>query len=298
MQERKGIIAFLVIAFGMAWVIWESLLRLGFNVSDPMFTAIGALPGAFSPAVAAFVVRKWITREGFSDAGLKLNLRKWPYYVFGLLLPLLGLACIVGLAMLFRINPPDFSLLRGLNYIVSTAGAAPPTAPSNPWRLVFLLPIVAVLAMPLYFGEEFGWRGYLQPRLFPTRPLAAAIATGLIWAPWHYPLMFRGFDFPDNRILGPLIFPICAVFLSIIFGWLRSATGSIWACSLAHSATNIIGGILGVFLFGGGGHFLFVSYVGILGWIPLGALSAWIVLSGRLQPAKSSQTMSRELAEV
>jgi hypothetical protein len=37
-----------------------------------------------------------------------------------------------------------------------------------------------------------------------------------------------------------------------------------------------------VILFGGGANFLFVSYAGILGFIPLGALSAWIVLTGQL----------------
>ena len=33
------------------------------------------LPVVFVPAIATFVVRKWITREGFADAGLRLNLR-------------------------------------------------------------------------------------------------------------------------------------------------------------------------------------------------------------------------------
>ena len=55
---------------------------------------------------------------------------------------------------------------------------------------------VAVLMTPLLWGEEFGWRGYLQLRLFPGRPVSAAIATGLIWAVWHYPLTLRGYDYP------------------------------------------------------------------------------------------------------
>jgi hypothetical protein len=42
-----------------------------------------ALPGALSPAIAAIIVRKWVTREGFVDAGLKPNLSKaWRYYLF------------------------------------------------------------------------------------------------------------------------------------------------------------------------------------------------------------------------
>lgn len=38
------------------------------------------LPTSFGPAIGAIVVRKWITREGFADAGLSLNLRQgWKY---------------------------------------------------------------------------------------------------------------------------------------------------------------------------------------------------------------------------
>jgi tetratricopeptide (TPR) repeat protein len=116
------------------------------------------------------------------------------------------------------------------------------------------------------------------------RPLLRAVVTGVIWAIWHYPLMLRGYNFPDNRLLGLLVFPVSTISLSIIFGWLRLKTGSIWSSSLAHAATNGIGGLT-LLLFGGGASMLFVSYVGIMGWIPLGALSAWIVSTGQLNPA-------------
>ena len=80
MKNRNGVIAYLLIAFGMAWAIWEIVIRLGISVRSPLFQVAG-FPAAFAPAIAAFVVRKWITREGFADAGLRLNLRKWPYYL-------------------------------------------------------------------------------------------------------------------------------------------------------------------------------------------------------------------------
>ena len=43
------------------------------------------LPGAFAPALAAYLVRAFVTREGFADAGLKPGLRRWRPYAFGLL---------------------------------------------------------------------------------------------------------------------------------------------------------------------------------------------------------------------
>lgn len=63
---------------------------------SPLFQ-IAILPGAFAPAVGATVVRRYVTREGFADAGMRPNLRRWRPYAFGLLYPPLragpGLRC-------------------------------------------------------------------------------------------------------------------------------------------------------------------------------------------------------------
>ena len=78
----KGITVYLLIAFGTAWAIWavwatpiqhwlvssDLLVRLALE-------PLAAIPAGFAPAVAAIVVRKWVTREGFADAGLRLNPR-------------------------------------------------------------------------------------------------------------------------------------------------------------------------------------------------------------------------------
>src|ERR671932_247122 len=79
----KGVVAYLVITFGGAWVLWAAALLSGIPATSPQFQYV-AIPGAFAPAMGAIVVRKWITREGFADAGLRLNLRRgWRHYLFG-----------------------------------------------------------------------------------------------------------------------------------------------------------------------------------------------------------------------
>jgi hypothetical protein len=113
----------------------------------------------------------------------------------------------------------------------------------------------------------------------------SAIGTGIIWGVWHYPVNLRGYNYPDHRTAGLVVFPIAAIFLSIIFGWLRLKSGSIWCSSLAHASTNALGASLFLMLFGFSGNAIFTSYVGILGCVPLGGLSAWIVLTGQLKPA-------------
>jgi membrane protease YdiL (CAAX protease family) len=201
--KTKGIVVYLAVAFGMAWVLWEIPLRFGLSPRSPLLQ-LAALPGAFAPAVAAIVV---------------------------------------------------------------------------PIQLL----VTALLATPILWGEEFGWRGYLQVRLLGQHPLLAAVATGLIWGVWHYPINLRGYNFPGHPVLGLVVFPVSTILLSIMFGWLRLRTGSVWAASLAHAATNAVGGSLITLLFAGGPDSIFVGYLGLLGWLPLGVLCAWIVFSGQLR---------------
>jgi membrane protease YdiL (CAAX protease family) len=260
-NTTKGIVAYLLIAFAMAWFFWCIPLLFGLTLRSPSYFVF-LLPGAFSPAIAAVIVRKWITREGFADAGLRLNFRNNKrYYLIAWLLPLLAVAVILLLAVIFRISTPDFSLQRAMNTLGS--GPNPLEAIPRPLRFpvaAFQVLLTAIIATPILWGEEFGWRSYLQFRLMAHRPLPAAIITGVIWGIWHYPINLQGYNYPDNRILGLFIFPVFTVLLSIILGWLRIKTGSVWPASLAHASTNAIGGGLTILLFMGGPNWVFVGY--------------------------------------
>jgi len=129
-----------------------------------------------------------------------------------------------------------------------------------PYVITLQLTLSAVLFIPILWGEEFGWRGYMQKRWFKGQPLKAALegqplkaalATGLVWGVWHYPVNLQGYNFPNHPYAGLVVFPIATVFLSIILGWLYRRTGSIWAPSLGHASLNSIGGSLSVLLFAG-----------------------------------------------
>jgi membrane protease YdiL (CAAX protease family) len=292
-KRNKGIIVYLLIAFGIAWALWEVPIRLGISLTNPLFQYI-ALPGAFAPAVAALIVRKWVTKEGFKDAGLNPRLAKgWKYYLVAWLLPLVGSAIILGLAVGLGIAKPDFTMQRAIG--VLAPGTVVPPMPAFIWALIpFSLLMTSLFSTFVLWGEEFGWRGYLQIKLLGSRPLLAAVVTGLIWGVWHYPINLRGYNFPEHPILGLLVFPVSTVMLSIIFGWLRQRTGSVWAPCLAHAATNSVGASLTVVLFMGGGDLLFTSYLGLLGWIPLGALCLWIIFSGQLKPPKGQFSLCED----
>ena len=104
---KKGVAVYLLIAFGLAWVLWEIALLVGPPPDSPLFQ-LAILPGAISPAVAAVVVRKWVTQEGFADAGLGLNMERWRYCLAGWCLPLAAVLVIVLLAAALGVSEPDF----------------------------------------------------------------------------------------------------------------------------------------------------------------------------------------------
>ncbi len=287
MVEPKGVIAYLILAFGIAWGCWEFAIRvLHVDVTSPQFNLFSLL-AAFAPAIAALIVRAF-TPGGFKDAKLGLPIfSKWPYFLFELLLPLavvtamaFGARAVGGLAGGFELT----KALAGVVPATSTQGqtaTAAQLANFGPLLIPALLG-TAILATPFLWGEEFGWRGYLQPRLFPGKPVLAAIVTGVIWAAWHFPIILRGYDYGrDEAVLGCGALTVSAILLSFIFAWLVERTGSIWASSLAHAATNAIGGSLTLLWFASAHNLALTSYAGALAWPALLAVCLAIFIFDR-----------------
>jgi len=263
----KGIIAYLAIAFCISWIPLTIQWMLGLRGPsedatfwDYVVFLLLTLPTSFGPAIGAIVVRKWITREGFADAGLSLNLRQgWKYYLFALIYPAIVVPGTLILARIISGEQPDFSDLA----VASLA------------QMI----IIAIISTPIVWGEEFGWRGYLQVRLLADQPVKAAIATGLIWAIWHFPMILMGFLFSGNP-LGLVLFPINMIITSLFYGWFQLRSGSIWAVSLAHAAGNtMVTPLLSSLLPQLAWPLVWAGYR-----LPiLALLSLWIILSGQLK---------------
>jgi membrane protease YdiL (CAAX protease family) len=260
--RASGLLVFLVIAFGLAWLCMGGAWALGHSLVNPLVQ----LPFAFAPALAAFVVRRWVTGEGFADAGLRLRLREaWPQYLMAWLGPAALVAATAAVAVLFgvRLAPLDGQM-----------GGLPG------WALVAVLLLVVPLLTPIYWGEEFGWTGYLRQRVFVGRPVAATLTTGLIWAVWHYPLAFVGYIEFDNVVVGLAVWTVSFVCQEIVLSWLRVRSGSVWTASLAHAGNNMVLSLLVGFLLAD----VSVTMVTVLMTIPVAGIAAWVLATGRLAP--------------
>jgi uncharacterized protein len=275
MSRTKGLVIYLLISFGVAWTTQIGARLLGFSLVNPIVQLVTL--AWIAPAAAAIVVRRWVTREGFADAGLALRLRTaWPHYLAAWLGPLVFTAAAVGLAALTGLWRPTLAPLDR-------------AVPGLPWWgfLIVLMLVVPLLA-PVYWGEEFGWTSYLRLRVFPSRPLVATLTTGLIWALWHYPLAFIGYTEFSNVAIGLMVWTVSFLCQEIILTWLRMRSGSIWTTSVAHAGNNMTLSLLTGALLGNAVGAITVT---LLCTAPMALVAGWILVSGKYRvPSPESRT--------
>ncbi|WP_165372259.1 CPBP family intramembrane glutamic endopeptidase [Emticicia agri] len=89
-------------------------------------------------------------------------------------------------------------------------------------------------------GEEFAWRGLLQPLLTDQFGLVKGVTIlGFIWSMWHLPALLNGYNYPDNPVIGSFIlFPIRLIATSYFYAWLTLKSNSFIPASIAHGALN------------------------------------------------------------
>ncbi|QSB13302.1 CPBP family intramembrane metalloprotease [Natronosporangium hydrolyticum] len=269
--RTAGVPVFLLLAFGLAWGGIFGAQALGLSLANPLVQ----LPIAFTPAIAAVIVRAFITREGFRDAGLAPRLgpaRR--YYLLAWLGPVLVLGAAVALGVVTGLYRPDLAALRG------SLGTEFPVPAA---LLLFLgLPLLLV---PVFWGEEFGWRSYLQQRI-SRRPVTATLITAVVWMVWHYPLVFTDYVDYADPLLGIVTWTLLVFPVAIILAWLFLRSGSVWVACLAHAGNNMILGVGAYALFVEDGG-LDSSISDLLTLAPMAAIALWILLTGRLTAAST-----------
>jgi len=117
---------------------------------------------------------------------------------------------------------------------------------SNAAVIVFQFLITAsisfVLLLPSVLGEELAWRGLLVPQLSRLMPFTGiALVSGLLWAVWHWPLMFMGLYGNEATpfIYQLVCFTLCIISMSFIMTYIRLKTDSLWPAVVFHMSHNI-----------------------------------------------------------
>ena len=218
--ERKQTMWFIVIfSFLVTVVAWIGPL-LGGSPSSP---GLGFLIWGTAPLLVSGLMRM-VTRD-WSDVGVKPAISKnvlW-YIISIVAYPIiLVLTLLIG-AMISVSSVSGFSMGSYLKTV---------------------LPALAIFFLFAVF-EEFGWRGYLVPKLasiginsYLTHALVA-----VMWASWHLPFIRELswlYTSEDLRTFIPRLY-LGAFAFSILYDEIRIMTGTFWPAVLMHSISNAFG---------------------------------------------------------
>jgi uncharacterized protein len=223
----REVILFALLAYGLAWAWWGfwlfpylgTLLTQSTTPTDLLGGAgVAMVLGMFAPMIAALIMRLSVSKEGLKGSlGL---LRSWRYYLAALVAPVVFATAVVLIVQALGLG----------EFRWSQAG----------WLVYLTLMLKTLPNIPFTFGEEYGWRGYLLPRLLPLGEVRATLLVGLIWGPWHVPFLLAGLNYPGvNFWLAFLVFLFTVVALSFAYTWFYVASsGSVLVVALLHQSFN------------------------------------------------------------
>ena len=281
-QDLKRVLIYILITFSLTWLY--CLLIVYPIANGEALSGIPALATQFAVAAAMFcpaigvVLTRLVTKESFKNAWLRPNLKKHlRFYLLAWFGP--AILTFAGAILYFLLVPGSFDPSCGYMRQTMAAAGTPYEAQAVPMNMLMAIQCVqAVLLAPVLnfitcFGEEWGWRGYLLPKVskhFPTIP--TLLITGIIWGLWHAPLTIIGHNyglgywgFPFTGIAMMCVF--CTV-LGIFLSYITLKTGSCIPAILAHGAVNGIGAIGIYFTRDGGNPFVGPAPMGIIGIVP------------------------------
>lgn len=110
---------------------------------------------------------------------------------------------------------------------------------STAWVMMAILIPNFFLSFSAFFGEEYGWRYYLQPLLQKKFGLRkGVILLGIIWGLWHLPLNFFYYTSPSMGIISVVTQIITCITLGVFFAYIYMKTENIWITVIAHYINN------------------------------------------------------------
>ena len=280
--ETRRIWLFLIITFVMtyAWtigLIWPRTLGVDLLTLPQEELVINTSLTAvlmFFPALGVLITRL-ITREGFKDSMLRLNLKgNVHYYLIGWFGPMV--LTILGAVLYYAIYPSEFTL--------ATLKTTMATQSMPPVAVIVVMLFSPWLNLIPCLGEEWGWRGYLLPKVAARMKfLPTVLLTGFIWGIWHAPIIVAGHNYGMGYAGYPWVGVGAMCLFCIVGGTLLSyitlKTKSCWPAVLAHGALNGTASIGALFLADPMVYDRFVGPVstGIIGASAYIVVAIWIV---------------------
>ena len=231
---KKRLLIYLGLSFGMAWLIFFIFIFTGhtWTGSSPEMLSLVSL-GMLAPAIAHVITRK-VTNEGFRLTGEKsmmlgidLKGKKWIFFLLAMFLPVVY--STLGDVIVWLFCPEAFGEAEVSSFVV------------------IIYPLISIVSGVVLsfaaFGEEFGWRGYMMPKLIELVGMPKAlIIGGIIWGLWHAPLTCVGhnfgMDYPGFPYVGIIVMCLFCTVLGTILMYVTVKTNSVWPAAFMHAVNN------------------------------------------------------------
>ena len=286
--ETRRVWLFLLFAFGIAWAIdLVTYLTGGLKDLKTGSLAWTLLVVSMAAPALANILTRWVTAEGRKKLYLRPGFRQTKHYW---LLAWLGTSFLVlsGMVIYYILLPKYFDpTLSAESKLLAQLAQRTGKAISITPVMLFVIQITqAILIAPFInglaaFGEEFGWRAYLLPKLVPLGGRKAMLIMGLIWGVWHWPVIFMGYEFglsyPGYPWLGPIVMLWFTFVVGTFLGWLTLRAKSVWPAALAHGSINSISVIAFYLAKGQPNPVVGPAGVGLLASLPLTLLAFWLL---------------------
>lgn len=300
--ETKRIRFFLLLCFGVAWVmeLFGVIPMYQSGDVDAVKEAVDMISQLMlTPALAALVTRL-ATREGLAKSGFQFNF--YEHKVLFLLgwfgttaLTFLG-AVIYFLVFRDNFDPNMTDFVASYGKSAANAGTqmdAVNIVASYKTDLLIKVFTAAVLDIVNSFGEEWGFRAYLLPKLYrKLGAVPAILISGFASGLWYAPLVAVGYyygtgnaGFPVVNIIAMCIFGMVT---GVLYSYLCLRTGSIFPAVFAHSAVNVMMSQASLFTFDGGNFFVGPAPTGILSGLPFILVAVVCLVDMQKHPVKAS----------
>jgi len=285
-ENFKKAMLFIGLTFSCSWLIAILFFVFGGQSYSPAFYVMG-VTYMFVPMIMAIVVQKFIYKEPLKKPlGISFKLNRW-FLVAWLLPPIITVAAI-GVSLIFPgvefATEPEVSRIfehfksifppERLQEIESQTSSLP----LHPFWFALLTGLIAGITVNAVagFGEELGWRGFLQREFAYMGFWKSSAIIGVVWGIWHAPLVLYGLDYPQHPVAGVFLMTILCVLLAPIFSYVRLKANSVIAAAIIHGSFNGTYGLALVVVKGGSD--LTVGVVGLAGFVVLAMINLGIFI--------------------
>ena len=237
-SEEKKLTLRRIVIFTVLCFIPNYILEIAFSDHNGGLTSAAAGQTIMLYPAVANILTRIITKEGKGEYYLKARLKAHKgIYIAAAVLPLvMGLVNMLVIHFLFDAGTDMAELFdkntngKGLSFALA---------------LLCLTYLQDIPLLILGFGEEFGWRAYLTPKLEKFMPrLPACCITGIIWGLWHAPLIWYGYDFGRGYAGFPYVgvIAMCVVCmpLSYLLTYMTEKTKSVFPAAICHTAIDSV----------------------------------------------------------